>query len=122
MKKSITQSDALRYETTFQKAGFLNKIVQNNLPGDFVKQQNNIINNLTKQEIDAITKETIVPEKMTILIVGDKEKIKAPLEKLGYKVLDYKEVEVATPTLTPTYTITNTFTQTPTNTNTPTVS
>lgn len=97
MKKSITQSDALRYETTFQKAGFLNRIVQNNLPGDFVKQQNNIINNLTKQEIDAITKETIVPEKMTILIVGDKEKIKAPLEKLGYKVLDYKEVEVATP-------------------------
>ncbi len=97
LKKSITQSDALRYETTFQKAGFLNRIVQNNLPGDYVKQQNQIINGLTKSEINAVAKEYIVPEKMTILIVGDKEKIKAPLEKLGYKIIDYKEVEVATP-------------------------
>ncbi|MFN4082975.1 MAG: M16 family metallopeptidase [Bacteroidia bacterium] len=97
MKKSIVQSDALRYETTFQKAGFLNRIAQFNLPGDYIKQQNQIINGLTKAEIDAITKETIVPENMTILIVGDKDKIKVPLEKMGYKIIDYKEVEVATP-------------------------
>jgi zinc protease len=97
LKKSFVQSDALRYETTFQKAGFLNRIVQYNLPGDYVKQQNQIINSLTKSEINAIAKEYIVPEKMTILIVGDKEKIKNPLEKLGYKIVDYKEVEVATP-------------------------
>jgi hypothetical protein len=33
---------------------------------------------------------------MTILVVGDKDKIKANLEKLGYKIVDYKEVETAT--------------------------
>ncbi len=96
MKNSITQSDALRYETNFQKASFFNRLVEYNLPKDFIRQQNATINSLTKEEINALAKEILQPEKMTILIVGDKEKIKAPIEKLGYKIVDYKEVEVAT--------------------------
>ncbi len=96
MKKSITQSDALRYETNFQKAGFLNRLVEYDLPRDYIKKQNVTINSLTKAEIDALAKEVLVPEKMIILIVGDKDKIKGPIEKLGYKIQDYKEVEVAT--------------------------
>ncbi|MCG9879315.1 MAG: insulinase family protein, partial [Bacteroidia bacterium] len=96
MKKSITQSDALRYETNFQKASFLSRLLEYELPKDYIRQQNAIITNLTKEEINAIAKEVLQPEKMTILIVGDKDKIKAPLEKSGYKIVDYKEVEVAT--------------------------
>lgn len=96
MKKSITQSDALRYETNFQKASFLNRLVEYNLPKDYIRQQNTTIKSLTKEEINAIAKEILQPEKMTILIVGDKEKVKVPLEKLGYKIQDYKDVEVAT--------------------------
>lgn len=96
MKKSITQSDALRYETNFQKASFLARLLEYELPKDYIRQQNTIISNLTKEEINAIAKEVLQPEKMTILIVGDKDKIKAPLEKSGYKIVDYKEVEVAT--------------------------
>ncbi|MBC7383121.1 MAG: insulinase family protein [Bacteroidia bacterium] len=96
MKNSITQSDALRYETTFQKARFLNRLVEYNLPKDYVKQQNATIKSLSKEEINSIAKEMLLPDKMLILVVGDKDKIKAPIEKLGYKVQDYKEVEVAT--------------------------
>jgi zinc protease len=96
MKNSITQSDALRYETTFQKAGFLNRLVEFDLPKDYIKQQNDILNALTKEEINQLAKEILQSDKMTILVVGDKDKIKANLEKLGYKTVDYKEVEVAT--------------------------
>jgi zinc protease len=96
MKNSITQSDALRYETTFQKAGFLNRLIEYNLPKDYIKQQNDILNSLSKEEINRLAKEILQSDKMTILVVGDKEKIKANLEKLGYKIVDYKEVETAT--------------------------
>ena len=96
MKKSITQSDALRYETNFQKASFLSRLIEFELPKDYIRQQNLIINSLSKEEINAIAKEILQPEKMTILVVGDKDKIKAPLEKAGYKIIDYKDVEVAT--------------------------
>jgi len=96
MKNSITQSDALRYETTFQKAGFLNRLVEYDLPKDYIKQQNDILNALTKEEINQLAKEILQSDKMVILVVGDKDKIKTNLEKLGYKLVDYKEVEVAT--------------------------
>jgi len=96
MKSSLTQGDALRYETTFQKAGFLNRLIEYNLPKDFIKQQNDILNNLTKEELNRLAKEILDTNKMTILVVGDKEKVKARLEALGYKIVDYKEVEVAT--------------------------
>jgi zinc protease len=96
MKKSITQSDALRYETNFQKANFLNRLVEYNLPKDYIRQQNATIKSLTKEEINALAKEILQPDKMIILIVGDKEKVKVPIEKLGYKIQDYKDVEVAT--------------------------
>ncbi|MCF8425496.1 MAG: insulinase family protein [Bacteroidia bacterium] len=96
MKNSITQSDALRYETNFQKASFLNRLVEYNLPKDYIRQQNLTIKSLTKEEINALAKEVLQPDKMIILIVGDKEKVKAPIEKLGYKIQDFKDVEVAT--------------------------
>jgi zinc protease len=96
MKNSITQSDALRYETAFQKAGFLNRLIEYNLPKDYIKQQNDILNSLSKEELNRLAKEILQSDKMTILVVGDKEKIKANLEKLGYKIVDYKEVETAT--------------------------
>ncbi len=95
MKNSITQSDALRYESNFQKASFLNRLVELDLPKDYIAQQNATVKSLTKEEINALAKEVLKLEQMTILIVGDKEKIKAPLEKAGYKIVDYKEVEVA---------------------------
>jgi len=97
MKNSITQSDALRYETTFQKAGFLNRLVEYNLPKDYIKQQNDLIKAMTKDDLNKIIKEVFQPEKMAIIIVGDKDKIKGQLEKSGFKVIDYKEVEVITP-------------------------
>ena len=43
MKNSLGQRDALSYETGFQKAGFIGSILENNLPADYVDQQNKIL-------------------------------------------------------------------------------
>lgn len=82
-KKSLSQSDALRYETLFDKAGFLNQLAYYNLPVDYIDQQNKTLQQITKAEIDALAKEMMAIEKMFIIVVGDKEKIKSSLEKIG---------------------------------------
>jgi zinc protease len=39
-----------------------------------VEQQNAILKNMTKAEINRVTKKYVQPEKMNILLVGDKAK------------------------------------------------
>ncbi len=89
-KNSLRSGDALRYETQFQKASFLSLLAERGLPRDYINQQNNILANLTKEELNALAKELLPLEKMVIVVVGDKEKIGESLNKLGYKVVDYK--------------------------------
>jgi hypothetical protein len=43
MKNSLGQRDALSYETGFQKAGFIGRMLEYNLPADYVDQQNKIL-------------------------------------------------------------------------------
>ncbi|RYY55696.1 MAG: insulinase family protein [Chitinophagaceae bacterium] len=88
MKSSIGQRDALRYETGFQKANFIGLILDNDLPADFVDQQNKIVSGITKQEIDGLAKKYLDTQKMNILVVGDKEKVLPGLQKLGYEIVE----------------------------------
>jgi zinc protease len=81
-KKALTQGDALKYETSFDKAGFLGQIAKYDLPLDFIAQQNKVLQGITKPEIDALAKEMLPTDKMVIVIVGDKEKILQSLQKL----------------------------------------
>ena len=97
MKNSLGQRDALAYETGFQKAGFIGRILNYNLPANYVDQQNKILAKLTKAEVDAVAKKMLSPEKMNILLVGDKAKILEGVKKLGYEIIeldaDGKKVE-----------------------------
>jgi zinc protease len=88
MKSSIGQRDALRFETGFQKAGFIGNILDNNLPADYVDQQNKIVASITKTEIDALAKKWITEGRMNVLVVGDKAKILPGLQKLGYEIIE----------------------------------
>lgn len=88
MKNSLGQRDALAYETPFQKAGFITRILDYNLPANYVAQQNKILTNITKKEIDALAKRMLKPEKMNILLVGDKIKILPGLQKMGYEIIE----------------------------------
>lgn len=86
MKNAIGQRDALRYETGFQKAGFISRILEYNLPANYADQQSKILKAITKKEIDAIAKARMDIAKMQILLVGDKTKIIPGVKKLGYEV------------------------------------
>ncbi len=88
MKNSLGQRDALSYETGFQKAGFIGRILDYNLPANYVDQQNKILANLTKQQVDAIVKKVLRPDQMNILLVGDKAKILEGVKKLGYTIVE----------------------------------
>jgi zinc protease len=88
MKSAIGQRDALRYETGFQKAGFIRQILYYNLPGDYATQQNKILNGITTKEINQLAKKWLNPAKMNILLVGDKEKILPGLKKLPYDIIE----------------------------------
>jgi zinc protease len=88
MKNSLGQRDALLYETGPQKAGFIRRILDYNLPADYVDQQNKILAKMTKKEIDAMAKKMLHPEKMNILLVGDKAKIMTGVKKLGYEIVE----------------------------------
>ena len=87
-KNAIGQRDALQYETGTQKAGFIRRILDYNLPGNFVEQQNSILKSITKKQIDDLAKKWLIADKMNILLVGDKAKILPGLEKLGYDIVE----------------------------------
>lgn len=88
MKSSIGQSDARRYETNGQKAGFLSRILEYNLKSDFVATQTNILNSIKESEIDALAKKYLDVNKMVILVVGDKATTLPGLQKLGYEIVE----------------------------------
>lgn len=80
-KQSMLNVEALRYESPWQKAGFLANIARYNLPKDYVAQQNQILKSITKEELNAHIKKVYDPNKLTTVIVGDKAYIEAALDK-----------------------------------------
>lgn len=88
-KSSIGQSEARKYETGGQKAGFLNNILTYNLPDDYTTQQNALLAKITQKEANMLGK-TYLPDvnKMNILLVGDKDKILPGLKRLGYEMVE----------------------------------
>jgi len=80
-KQSMLNVEALRYESPWQKAGFLANIARYNLPKDYVAQQNQILKTITKDELNAHIKKVYDPNKLTTVIVGDKAYIEAALDK-----------------------------------------
>jgi zinc protease len=88
MQHAIGQSDALKYETNEQKAGFLAHIQHYGLRPDYVKQQTGILRAFTKQELGALAAQYLDVDRMGILVVGDKQRILPGLQTLGYTIVE----------------------------------
>jgi zinc protease len=87
-KNSRGQQDALKYETPFKKASFLQRVIDYNLDKNFVERQNEILQKITKDEVNAYAKRYLPLENMIIVVVGDRSKVLEPLKKLGYEVVE----------------------------------
>ncbi|KUG05912.1 M16 family metallopeptidase [Solirubrum puertoriconensis] len=87
LKASIGQSDALKYETGQQKASFLARLVEYDLPTDYVSKQAEILQKLTKEDVAAMAQKYLPAENMYIVTVGDKKYL-PELKQLGYEVIE----------------------------------
>jgi zinc protease len=87
-KNSIGQRDALKYETPIQKAGFMSNIITYNLDKNFVKIQNDILKKLTSFDVNQLAKQLLKPDKLAIVIVGDKAKVYEKLKKLNIPMVE----------------------------------
>jgi zinc protease len=88
LKTAIGQRDALRYETASQKALFISRILDYNLPANYVETQNKIVKSMTSEQLKAIANKYIRPEKLNILLVGDKASIIDGVKKQGYPIIE----------------------------------
>lgn len=87
-KNAMAQADALKYESPFQKLGFVKRILEYNLDKNFVKSQEEILKNITKADIDARAKKYLPYNNMIILVVGDKATNFDKIKKLGLDVTE----------------------------------
>jgi len=90
-KSAIGQRDARAYETPGQKLGFLGRMMTYDLEPDFVDKQSDILQNISKAEIDVLASELINPDDMIIVVVGDKAKIMDDLESLDLPIVELDE-------------------------------
>jgi zinc protease len=88
-QNSITQSEARKYETGFQKASFLNRILTYDLPADFSQQQQTLLGKLSQQDVsDLANKYLPSKNKMIVLLVGDKSKLADKIKAEGYEIVE----------------------------------
>lgn len=93
MRKAINQSDALAYETPGAKLGFMAAILQYQLSADFTRQRNQIVRDVTQEELNQLAKHHLDPATFSVVVVGPAKTIRPQLEKLetlGLKLQDYQ--------------------------------
>lgn len=88
MKNAVGQRDALAYETGIQKEAFIGRILDYNLPSNFIEQQAKILNSMTPTQRKAMAQKYLHSDKMNILLVGDKKKILDGVKKSGYEIIE----------------------------------
>jgi zinc protease len=90
MRNAINQQDALKYETPRAKLGFLAQILEYNLTPAFVKQRSELVEKISKAEINALAKKHLDLSNMIMVVVGNSVVLKPQLEALGYEVINYE--------------------------------
>jgi zinc protease len=66
-KSSLTNSDALKYETAFQKTRFLARIQRYGLDRDYTKRQKTILNSLTSSDIKSLANKYLDEENHVVV-------------------------------------------------------
>lgn len=87
-KSSMAQSDALKYESPFQKLGFLKRLLDYDLEKNYVAKQTDILNGITKDEVSLRAKKFLPYNNMVIVVVGDKATNFDKVKALGYEVIE----------------------------------
>ena len=76
------------WETNGSVCYSLETLVKFNLSNDYYKTYDAKVRNLTLPELQQVSKETIIPNRVVWFVVGDKLKIKPGLTELGYEIIE----------------------------------
>lgn len=88
MKASLGQRDARSYETPRQKLSYLSEIALYGLSPDYVDDQNEILQGISKDELNALAAKHLKLEEMITVVVGDKKVVMDELKTLGQPIIE----------------------------------
>jgi len=83
-RNALIKSNARSFETLGAQIGMLRDISLYQLPVDYVKGEENIVRNMTLDQLKALAVKYIDPSKMYYVIAGDAKTQLDPLEKIGF--------------------------------------
>ncbi|KYG75519.1 peptidase M16 [Roseivirga echinicomitans] len=83
-KSFMIKSGARAFETAGAKLNMLENMSEYGWSADYVKQQQQIVKDMTVEEIQRLAKEYLDPEKMIWLVVGDAKTQLKKMEQLGF--------------------------------------
>lgn len=86
LRNAYSESDALKYETPRQKAGFLARLLSLGLDKDYTLRQQKLIKEASSKELNALASKWLTTDKMHILVVGDAEILSESLRSLGREI------------------------------------
>ncbi len=87
LQNAVGQRDALSYETPGAKLGLLSNVLRYELPLDYRKQQNELLRETSRIELNRIAARMIHPDHIAIIMVGDVEELMPQLEPLGMEIV-----------------------------------
>ena len=87
-KSAMGQRDARAYETPGQKLGFLGRMMTYDLKPSFVDDQADILQGMSKADVDALASKHLNLDDMIMVVVGDKAKYMHEVKALGYPVVE----------------------------------
>jgi zinc protease len=91
VKSAIGQRDARNYETPRQKLSFLSEIMTYNLDTGFVDKQNEILANVSLEELSALAAKHLKLNEMITVVVGDKAAIMESLQPMFENIIELDE-------------------------------
>jgi zinc protease len=87
MQNAIGQSDALNYETPGAKLGLLDRILEYDLPLNYRKQQQSLLQETDRETLNALAARALEPDNLAIVVAGDLETIRPEIDALGLPVV-----------------------------------
>jgi zinc protease len=86
LQNAIGQRDALAYETPTAKLGLLSQILTYDLPLDYRDQQQALLRETGRENLNALAKRLIEDQDIAIVVAGDTPAIRPQLEELGLPI------------------------------------
>jgi predicted Zn-dependent peptidase len=81
------------FQTVAEIAANIEEIVDYNLPGDYFNNYVDYVLNVNAGDVSKVSKRYIVPDKMAVIVVGDRNKIEEGIRKLNIGEIKHYKIE-----------------------------